>query len=50
MRTILYFAAPCIAFAILYVFVAILLCCELNDYRPHWWCPACLLFGKRRLP
>lgn len=27
----------------LYVFIATLLCCEINDEQRHWWCPLCQL-------
>lgn len=39
-----------LALVVLYIFVAVFLCCEFNDAKRRWWCPACLLFGKRRIP
>jgi len=30
--------------------VGSLLCCAIDADKQHWWCPICLLFGKRRIP
>jgi hypothetical protein len=32
-------------FAGVYGFVAALICLELNEERPHWWCPLCRVCG-----
>lgn len=33
----------------IYSFVAALICSQLSERR-RWWCPVCLVFGKRYIP
>lgn len=33
-----------------YTLTSVVVCSELQHDHDHWWCPACLLFGKDRRP
>ena len=48
MRTPLEIILMVAALCGVYIFVAALICCEFTDDKKHWWCPSCLMFGKRR--
>jgi hypothetical protein len=39
-----------LALVALYAILAAFICCEFNDDKARWWCPFCVLFGKRRTP